>query len=172
MAKVVGIDQSLTSTGIAVTEGGELVEVDTFKPRNLKGFERVQAISDMVLARAEGADLVVIESPIIYGGASGRIPIIGLFGVLTQDLWRAGHSPLVVTSSVRCKYATGVGNASKDQVLIAAVRRYQDERITGNDTADAVIFAALGSRLLGEPLEESLPQANLSVFDKIVLPHR
>ena len=78
-----------------------------------------------------------------------------------------------VPPSCRAKYATGKGNAGKDEVLLAASRRYPHAPIVGNDDADAVVLAAIGARLLGEPVEDSLPKTHLDALAKLTLPgHR
>ena len=70
----------------------------------------------------------------------------------------------------RATYATGKDNAGKDAVLAAVVRRYPDVDVTGNDEADALVMAAMGARLLGHPLEDSLPQSHLRALAGLELP--
>ena len=59
-------------------------------------------------------------------------------------------------------YATGKGNASKDAVLAAAIRRYPDVEFDGNDAADALILAAMGADHLGFPLVSKTPSGRKS----------
>ena len=49
----------------------------------------------------------------------------------------------------RAKYATGRGNAPKDQVLAATIKRYPHLDIIDNNAADAVLLASAGLRVLG-----------------------
>ena len=77
---------------------------------------------------------------------------------------------LVVPASSRAKYATGRGNAGKDEVLLAVSRRYPHAPIVNNDQADAVALAAMGARLLGEPIEDSLPKTHLDALAKLAAP--
>ena len=77
---------------------------------------------------------------------------------------------LTVPPPTRAMFATGRGNAGKDEVLAAAIRRYPAWGIAGNDIADATVLAAIGARLLGHPLEESLPQTHLRALNKLALP--
>ena len=65
------------------------------------------------------------------------------------------------------KYATGRGNAAKDEVLAAVVRRYPHADINGNDIADAVVLAAMGARHREAPIENSLPALNASALAKV-----
>ena len=72
--------------------------------------------------------------------------------------------PLVVPPTVRAKYATGKGNAGKDEVLAAVIRRYPAAQVNNNDEADALVIAAIAARLGGDPIEESLPVAHLDAL--------
>jgi crossover junction endodeoxyribonuclease RuvC len=74
-----------------------------------------------------------------------------------------------VPPTCRAKYATGKGNAPKDAVLAAAIRRFPDWDITGNDVADAVILAAMGARHLGHPIDQ-MPAAHLTAMAAVRWP--
>ena len=94
-----------------------------------------------------------------------------LFGQkLESSLAASGVEVLPVPPAVRAKYATGKGNAGKDEVLLAASRRYPHAPIVGNDDADAVVLAAIGARMLGEPIEDSLPKTHLDALARLSLP--
>src|SRR5699024_11486469 len=54
-------------------------------------------------------------------------------------------------------YATGKGNAGKDLVLVTTAATYKQAEVTGNDVADAVVIAAMVSRLAGQPIELRQP---------------
>jgi Holliday junction resolvasome RuvABC endonuclease subunit len=61
------------------------------------------------------------------------------------------------------QYATGKGNAQKDHVLAAAIRLWPDVAITGNDTADALILAAIGCRTLNLSID-AVPLSHYGKF--------
>jgi crossover junction endodeoxyribonuclease RuvC len=169
MHTVVGIDLSLTSTGIAIITNG----VATTQRVNSKGKkdatleQRMTRLHNLALTIASDIvwkahpTLVVIESP-AYSRTMGSMHDRSGLWWMTLDLIDSLELTVVeVTSGGRCKYATGKGNAAKDDVLSAVVRRYPDVDVNGNDEADALILAAMGARHLGVPIEESLPKANL-----------
>lgn len=169
---VVGIDPSLTSTGVAMVQGGQ---ARTWRVRS-KGvarapwdarFARIQDVASRVCATVPVGALVVMEAP-SYGSASTSVhDRAGLWWEVYRRLVARGAAVVPVSPSQRMKYATGSGRADKDAVLAAVVRRYLDVDVSGNDEADALVFAAIGARLVGAPLEASLPKAHLAALDKI-----
>lgn len=182
---IVGLDLSLTSTGIATIETGDGRErriVQRVTSKGAKGAtlnERQARLHnlrlDICLATAD-ADLVVIEGP-SYGSKTGsQHDRSGLWWLVTDWLMNSpendgwGKTVVEVTPSGRMKYATGKGMIAKDAVLAAVVRRYVGIDVTGNDEADALILAAMGARHLGAPIEASLPQAHLAAMDSVKWP--
>lgn len=180
--RVVGIDLSLTSTGLAeVTWDSNLGASISVQRIQSKGAaaasladraRRLRLLANGVTEWAGGADLAVIEGP-SFGQArqGGQHDRAGLWW-LVVDCLRVDYDVTVVEvpPSVRAKYATGAGNAAKDAVLAAAVKRYPNTDITGNDVADAVILAAMGARHLGQPAD-SLPQIHLQAMAKVHWPN-
>ncbi|MEU2013078.1 hypothetical protein [Nocardia sp. NPDC019302] len=173
---VVGLDLSLTSTGIAIAPPRTRPACGTIGSAGKKGDSwatRYRRLGDLagriIVAVPEGA-LVVMEAP-SYGSVTGsQHDRSGLWWMVFDLLAGTTRTVLPVEPTVRAKYATGKGNAGKDAVLAAAVRRYADINITGNDTADAVVLMAIGCRLLGAPIDDPMPMANLAALDKLTLP--
>lgn len=177
---VVGIDPSLTSTGIAVVDTEDRLTIQASTMGSTDALDaswssrsaRVRALVRDVVASVDrdAVGLVVIESPSLAqrnaGSAHDRA---GLWWGIYWALTEAGVPVLPVPPTVRAKYATGKGNAGKDQVLLAVSRRYPHAPIRGNDDADALVLAAIGARVLGEPIEESLPQAHLDAMATVHL---
>lgn len=172
---VLGLDLSLTSTGMAMIEGGKLVGVDSVKTKGKRAdtiedrAKRLRHIADVIVefVRADQTDLIVIEAPSYgsrFGSAHDRS---GLWWIVTEALITAGFQVALVAPQTRAKYATGAGNSKKDIVLAHVIERYVSEttpRISNDDEADAVALAAMGARFLGEPVEDELPEANLAAM--------
>jgi crossover junction endodeoxyribonuclease RuvC len=183
--KVVGLDLSLTCTGVAVaTQDGAITDRITSKPtKDATLRERVARLGMMAALtcdHATGADLIVVEGP-SYGSTTGhQHDRSGLWWLVVGKL--SGLYPVVeVAPGTRMRYATGRGNASKDDVLSAVIRRYHHIDVNGNDEADALILAAMGARFLGHPLERPvpgrplfpgspLPQTCLAAMDAVTWP--
>lgn len=171
--KVTGVDLSLTSTGLAVivdssahvaryrttTAGADVTA------RHL----RVLRIADEVREWCTGADLVVIEGPSYGSTTPHQHDRSGLWWLAVHRVLGAGLPLAVVPPTSRARYATGKGNAPKDGVLAAVVRRYPEVEVTGNDEADALVLAAMGARRLGRPVDV-VPKLHLTAMDGAVWP--
>lgn len=184
--RIVGLDLSLTSTGLAIVDtgpGGATVlhrvrsnghKTATLAARGHRLDLITYAIEEHVcpLGSYQHVDLVVVEGP-SYGQhrQSGQHDRAGLWWQTVRLAASLADGYVVeVPPATRTKYATGKGNAPKDHVLASVVRRYPHVPVDGNDTADALVLAAMGARHLGVPLEERLPQANLQAMDAVVWP--
>lgn len=179
---MVGLDLSLTSTGLAFmrwNEGDDALERVTMRLRstgdaNATLYQRAARLHrlahDIIDATASvSPDLVVVEQPAFSRTTGHMHDRSGLWWMVTGQLIAHDHRTVEVAPTARAKYATGAGNAGKDAVLAAAVKRYPDWDITGNDVADAVILAAMGARHLGHPID-SLPQVHLAAMTKVRWP--
>lgn len=106
---VIGVDPSLTCTGIA-GDGW----ADALRPKG-RGHERLQWLRQEVRERTRAADLVVIEGAAYgNGGQAGHHELAGLWWILTQDLWERDIPYVVVAPSSRIVYAMGVSNPAQD----------------------------------------------------------
>lgn len=183
---VVGLDLSLASTGFArlgwdgAPGDGAMVpftsriESRPAKPATIVGrADRALRMRRRIVREVDGAkpDLVVVEGPAPSRGTLvGAHEVAGLWWLVVAELTYLWYRVAVVPPPNRAMYATGAGNAGKDRVLAAAIRRYPTVDITGNDVADAVVLAAMGQRHLGHPVEDHLPMTHLRAMDKIAWP--
>lgn len=170
---VVGLDLSLTSTGIAVHGAGIPDWAGTIKSKGAKTDtwemrrKRLDGIVSRVIPPIPQGALVAMEAP-SYGSTTGSAhDRSGLWWMVFDVLTVQGYAVIPVAPTVRAKYATGKGNAGKDAVLAAAVRRYPGIEIDDNNVADAVVLMAIGCRLLGEPIDDPMPATHLAALDKL-----
>lgn len=159
---VVGIDPSLTSTGIAVIQwtAPATPRVDVYRVRSKSAggawFPRYQRIKDMsaeILKSVPPHSIVAMEGP-AYSSTTGHVhDRAGLWWTLYNDItgWTT-REPVIVPIQARIRYALGKGVGSKDAVLAEAVRRYPSVPINQNDMADAMLIAALVARWADLPL--------------------
>lgn len=165
MTFVLGIDPSLTSTGLAVVDTEHRSWV-TERVRTKPGADRLAGqavrmrhIADAAVRAAwsldwlERVDLVVIEGLAVYGRNSHAGDLAGLWWHIMGGLSERGFRVEVVAPATRAKYATGNGRASKSDVLASVRDLYPMADVPGHDIADAVALAALGARRLGFPVE-------------------
>ncbi|SFN66904.1 hypothetical protein [Mycetocola miduiensis] len=154
---VVGLDLSLTGTGVAVIgEDGIRTSLVTSKgkadaslqQRSARLIDLCQQIADLI---PEGA-LVVIEQPAYSQTGGSHHDRSGLWWLIVAYLHGIHHVVEVAPGTVK-KFATGKGNAGKDEMLAAAIKRYPGADVVNNNVADAVHLAAMGARFLGHPQE-------------------
>ena len=175
MGRVVGLDVSLTSTGLCVIDGSTIrVRRVPSKPGpdlSLAGrSRRLRGVVQQIWPYVIGADLVAIEGP-AYGSKTGSMhDRSGLWWLLAARLTGHGVRVVEITPASLKMYATGSGTADKDRVLAAVIRRYPQVEIMGNDEADALVLAAIARRWLGDPLEPSLPEHHTRALNKIAWP--
>ncbi len=184
---MVGLDLSLTGTGIAVGVAGQAPTVTTIKSAGAKDatladrVARLRSIEREISCTLnphlwEGITtplpaLFVIEAPAFASKTGHAHDRSGLWWLLVERLhaWPGIWHVVEVTPSARAKSATGRGNAGKDEVLAAVVRRYPDVPVANNNEADALVLAAMGSRHLGHPIDNP-PKTNLAAMDAVHWP--
>ena len=137
--KILGLDLSLTATGIYC----DTCKGSVYKPKS-KGVERLRDISNEIATHFGHVDVAIIEG---YSfGSQGRATFnIGeLGGVVRLSLFYAGVPFVEAAPSLLKKFATGKGNANKDEVLASAIRKFKFTG-TDNNEADAFILNRIGN---------------------------
>ncbi len=175
--RIVGLDLSLTATGVAHdfgtatltsrAKGAERLAVLLHLAGSLCGFK----FHDYDAApEFSAADLVVIEG---YSMGTARQSshahgLGELGGVVRLALFEAGIAYVDVAPASLKKYATGKGNASKDEVYGEAIRRlgYAGK---SNDEADALWLRAMALDAYGEP-PVTMPALNRSALTAVHWP--
>lgn len=164
MTTIVGLDVSLTSTGIAtVATDGHRWTVDTrcvFSSGHrgdslAERAHRIRNIGFDVANATDNADLVVIEGPAYSAGTAGVWERGWLWGHLVNRITRDNTPVLEVSPATRAKFATGKGNADKASVAMAVAKMWPDWEPTfprhANDEADALCLASIGAFLTVPP---------------------
>jgi crossover junction endodeoxyribonuclease RuvC len=168
--RVIGLDLSLTSTGFATPDGACRITSKGSRGDSItQRHERLNRLLLRIMELAHEADLVVIEQPAYSRTQGSQHDRSGLWWLVVDALLYRSVTVVEVAPTARARYATGRGNASKDEVLAAVVRRYPDVAINGNDEADAYVLMAMGLDHLGCPVVE-VPKAHRAALDKVDWP--
>lgn len=160
--RVVGVDPSLTSTGIAVVyASGEVSTecVNTVGRRSDSLAERaarIRRIASAVGAFVPSLDgthdpgplLLVVEGPSHGSRGGSSWDRAGLWWQLVQCAIRRRVPVAVCPPSVRAMWATGNGRADKAAVA-SAVTRMTGVEFETSDAADAAALAWMGAMWLG-----------------------
>lgn len=146
--RLVGLDLSLTATGVCDAYGADTIRVKL--PKDATDTERVERLKHLAkridIYLIEGpdergkADLVVLEGPSFHSENSHAHSLGELAGVVKVVMLQRGIPFVIVAPSTMKKFATGKGNAPKDAVFAAAVRASTDLPFTVEDNNQGDAF--------------------------------
>jgi Holliday junction resolvasome RuvABC endonuclease subunit len=164
---ILALDPSLTSTGWARYADGETT-LGTIAGED-SGMARLEKIRRQVASLAGEAGLVVIEGYSFASRGRAIVSLGELGGVLRHWLHTEGPPWAEIPPASRCKYATGKGNASKEAVLVAAVKRL-DYGGHSHDEADALWLLQMALTHYQIPGAAQVPKAHRVALDGIEWP--
>lgn len=138
-----GIDQSLTGTGLCILEDGKIV-LSRLIASKKKGVERIIEIKNEIIKTFNEVhpDYVAIEKYSFTPGRAMAFELGELIGVVKVTLAELGKVPVVVYTAHVKKYATGKGNADKSLVLLNVYKKFNVE-FDNNNLADAFVIAKI-----------------------------
>jgi len=161
---VVGLDLSLTSTGICIDGDAEVIS------SNQKGMFRLSFIREVIMDRLEK-----LQSPAVciegysFGSRNSQAHAIGeLGGIVRFALWEHEIPWVDIPPTCRAKFATGRGNAAKSEVVSSISARTGITWIGkgADDMCDAWILEEMGRTHLNVP-RYAWPQICLSAMEKV-----
>lgn len=162
--KVVGLDLSMTATGICRANG----TTRTVATRQQDGDKRLCVIRTAVLEDAFGADLVVLEDapPGLKGPAIKAIHMV--HGAVRSLLVDMGVPYAAVNPSTLKLYATGSKSADKIAMALSAFKRAEKE-FADDNACDAWWLRSAGLTALGHTAF-SLPIAQVRALSVVAWP--
>ena len=170
--RVVGLDLSLTGTGLVTTtaRGDTLIQV--VSTTKLEGLPRLRKITDVIVeAITDGPpmDLAVVEGP-AYSRAlgAGHHESAGLWWKVVDRLDELGIPTGIVPPNVLKKYATGTGTASKPDMRLELYKRTGMD-VRNDNKVDALWLHAMGADHLGRP-HLVLPQKHREALGSVAWP--
>lgn len=165
---VLGIDPSLTGTGVARIASGGRVQVRHFGRNGKRGEslgDRADRISDLTCAVADWICDRTEQDP-----GSRDAPLLTVMeapshGSVGGSAWDRAHlwwelvrcvlpdRVATVAPATRAKWATGSGRGDKAAVAHAVGKLWPDVAIDCSDCADALALATMGAQYLGWPVK-------------------
>lgn len=183
MAAFIGLDLSLTSTGVAIITDAGIVtksfesekrsapkQKDTLRQRH----ERTAELADEVMrfiydtARFDEPHEICVEQPSYASSGGSGWDRAGYWWILTNELWDAFEiTPVEVAPTSLKVYVTGDGKSSKAQMIATLARMQPDVDLKTDDEADAFGLALVAARLGGLAIDGELTQKRADTFAKI-----
>lgn len=168
MPSVIGIDLSLSSTGIAYPAIGGW-ETDSYQPKS-SGMQRLSDIRGWISDHLDMfAEAVVVVEGYSFSSRNAQAHALGeLGGVVRLHMWDCGIPYVDVPPTSRAKFATGRGNAAKSEVVSAVSARTGIAWVGrgADDMCDAWVLQEMGLARLGSPRFE-WPAENRKALEKI-----
>lgn len=159
---VVGIDPSLTGTGIAYIDG-----TTTVVRTKMTGDSRLLAIANAVATAVEDEPLLaVLEDLPTHAHGAGKTGMVQ--GVVRLALLENRIDYVTVTPATLKKFATGNGGANKGDMRMELYKRVGIDLADDNEV-DAWWLRALGHHLIDDPIVD-LPKAHTAALAKVAVP--
>ena len=157
--KVIGLDLSLTGTGLVVLDStGKVYEAITIKSK-LQDMERLAFIRGTI------GQMLTKHEPVMaclegysMGSRAGQLASIGeLGGVVKLLLHRNKYRYAIAAPTQLKKFATGKGNCMKDGIMMHVYKRWGYEA-KDNNIADAYVLAKIAMALETVDKTLTIPQ--------------
>ncbi len=163
----IGIDPSLTGTGIVVLIDGRLEEKALIKTKpdvektpvnELKRLLNIVLKIDSIIGKyVQYTEMVAIEG-LSFGArnTTALIQLSGLNYLIRKLLYELNIPFTIVAPTTLMKFGTGKGNAQKDLVMMEIYKRYS-VTLTNDNEADAYAMARIADALVRE-VKLTVPQ--------------
>jgi hypothetical protein len=178
LPRVIGLDLSLTGTGVASSLGWcERIGDDGITTIEALP-ERVRALESLrgrvLAAIGQNVDLVVIEQAAYSRSGGGAVERAWLWYEVVSYLLRKSVPVATVITGTLKRYATGAGvrkgSSTKGAVIDAVARRWPGYETGGDDNlCDAVVLTAMGADHLGHALAP-MPKNHRAALDAVQWP--
>lgn len=185
--KVMGIDPSLNSTGIAmvtkhVPHDNVESKIGVIGAKSAREhIEKLYLIGNMIKRYVEDFDptLIVMEG-YSFGSTNGREVAGEVRGAMYPVLWDSGYSfegtagkiygrIVLVSPGQLKKFATGSHKADKDMIRLQVYKRWRFESET-NDAVDAYVLARIGLAWLDQAERAALTKCQEEVIQAVFEP--
>ena len=153
----IGLDLSLTGTGVVVLNDGKIVEQKLIKSRPIpdgKPIDEVKRIEKIVaeiflIVKEHSPSVAVIEGLAFMVKNATALVQLSALNYMTRAMLMANDVPFVIVAPTSLKkFITGNGAAKKDVMLIETFKRYGVTILDDNEN-DAYGLAQVGLALFG-----------------------
>jgi crossover junction endodeoxyribonuclease RuvC len=152
----VGMDLSLTGTGIVTLENGLIKDKQLIKSKPNDGkptseVKRIYQIREQIPLPTDTKDVLAVIEGVSFGiqKTTSVSQLSGLTYLVRTRLWLAGIPFVIVAPTTLKKYVTGRGNAQKDEMMLETYKRWHVS-FEENNTCDAYGLAQIGMAILAD----------------------
>ncbi|WNF33817.1 crossover junction endodeoxyribonuclease RuvC [Aeribacillus composti] len=147
MRRYVGIDPSTRTGFVALDENGNVLKAKELTGVGSKDPKRMVTLIDEIMRHIHENDKIVIEG---FGFASQQaIQLGGIGWGIRMALFRRKMKYIEVTPNTVKKFATGKGNAKKEDMILPIFKEWGFEHPSDN-VRDAFVLAQIARALNGQ----------------------
>ena len=140
--RFVGLDLSTKTGLVIIDESGAVITEKEITSKVKEDPQRMIDLTEQVLAHLEKDDIIAVEG-FSYGSRGRGVAFQYGYGYSVQiALYTNDFKYLIVTPSQVKKFATGLGNASKESMILPIYKRWGYEHESDN-VRDAFILAQI-----------------------------
>ncbi|WP_240371706.1 RuvC family protein [Anoxybacteroides rupiense] len=162
--RFVGIDPS-TKTGLVILEDNKVHTALEIVSEEKRDPQRFIDIVDAIMSHITNQDVICIEG-FSYSSRGAAVSIqYGIGWILRSELIKAGLNYHDVPPSSVKKFATGKGNAKKDELVLPIYKRWGFEHESDN-VRDAFVLAQMAQALRGQAELTKFQQEALNKISK------
>jgi crossover junction endodeoxyribonuclease RuvC len=170
---IIGLDISLTGTGVVVLENENVKHELLIKSKppieknNVTEIERLTLIRDKMISviKENPPDLVVIEGMAFMAKGTSLTQLSYLNYAIRAYLWENHIRFLLVAPPSLKKFITGHGKAEKEEIMEIIFTKYHIAA-TDNNIADAFSLAVIGRTFLMDSAVEKHQKEVLEILKK------
>lgn len=153
----IGLDLSLTGTGVVVLNDGKIVKQQLIKSKPIpdgKPIDEVKRLRNIVKAiesiiGAEIADIAVIEGLAFMVRNATALVQLSALNYMTREMLMDNNIPFIIVAPTSLKkFIASNGAAKKDAMLLETFKRYGVTILDDNE-CDAYGLAQIGLALMG-----------------------
>jgi crossover junction endodeoxyribonuclease RuvC len=154
---VIGLDLSLTATGVAIIHSAALPGASVFTLASTgrrdatlaERQKRLTGLAEDILTAVGRPDLVVVEGPAIMAKHGSNWDRAGLWWLVLSPIIEVGIPVAVAAPMTVKKFAAGKGNADKATVAVGVARLWPDVHANNDNEWDALTLATMGAQHIG-----------------------
>jgi len=166
---IIGIDLSLTGTGIADSYGEKTLRTNAADPMEARLIlirNHIAALDGVRYTIGIDQTVVVLEDFVTRSPAASTLGMV--HGIVRVALVEAGIPFVLVAPATLKKYVTGKGTAKKPDMRMAVYQRFGVD-LSDDNQVDAYGLRAMALDAYGTPMA-AMPVAQRECLDKIVWP--
>lgn len=161
--RFVGLDLSTKTGLVIIDESGNVITEKEITSKIKKDPQRMIDLTEQVLAHLEKDDIIAVEG-FSYGSRGRGVAFQFGYGYAVQiALYNNDFNYLIVTPSQVKKFATGLGNASKESMILPIYKRWGYEHESDN-VRDAFILAQIAR---ATKISAKLPKFQKKIIDAL-----